>query len=49
MDSCSATASCVKATPPKDLWTHCIATAVAARDITKQMKQPWADEAFTLR
>jgi HD-like signal output (HDOD) protein len=30
----------------KDLWTHCIATAVAARDITKQMKQPWADEAF---
>jgi HD-like signal output (HDOD) protein len=30
----------------KDLWTHCIATAVAARDITRQMKQPWADEAF---
>jgi HD-like signal output (HDOD) protein len=30
----------------KDLWTHCIATAVAARDITKQMKQPWADESF---
>jgi HD-like signal output (HDOD) protein len=30
----------------KDLWTHCIATAVAARDITRQLKQPWADEAF---
>src|SRR5687767_9649639 len=31
---------------PKDLWTHCIAVGVAARDIAKQMKLPVADEAF---
>jgi HD-like signal output (HDOD) protein len=31
---------------PKDLWTHCIAVGVAARDLAKQMKLPVADEAF---
>ncbi len=30
----------------KDLWTHCIAVAVAARDLAKQAKVPIADEAF---
>src|SRR5258706_1018020 len=30
----------------KDLWTHCIAVAVTARYIAKQMKVPLADEAF---
>jgi HD-like signal output (HDOD) protein len=30
----------------KDLWTHCIAVAVAAREMAKQMKAPIADEAF---
>ncbi len=30
----------------KDLWTHCIAVGVASRDIAKQMKLPFADEAF---
>src|SRR6185312_16283934 len=30
----------------KDLWKHCIAVAVAARDIAKQMKLPTSDEAF---
>jgi HD-like signal output (HDOD) protein len=31
---------------PKDLWTHCIAVGVTARDLAKQMKLPVADEAF---
>src|SRR5687767_6650477 len=31
---------------PKDLWTHCIAVGVAARDMARQMKLPTADEAF---
>lgn len=30
----------------KDLWTHCIAVGVAARDLAKNMKVPVADEAF---
>jgi HD-like signal output (HDOD) protein len=30
----------------RDLWTHCIAVGVAARDLAKQMKSPIADEAF---
>ena len=30
----------------KDLWTHCIAVGVAARDMARQMKVPVADEAF---
>jgi putative nucleotidyltransferase with HDIG domain len=30
----------------RDLWTHCIAVAVIARDLAKQMKLPIADEAF---
>src|SRR5438477_10152579 len=30
----------------KDLWTHCIAVGVAARDLAKQLKLPIADEAF---
>src|SRR5438874_5157500 len=30
----------------KDLWTHCVAVAVAAREMAKQMKAPIADEAF---
>ncbi len=30
----------------KDLWTHCIAVGVCARDLAKQMKLPIADEAF---
>ena len=30
----------------KDLWTHCIAVGVAARDMAKQMKLSIADEAF---
>src|SRR5437763_9892064 len=28
----------------KDLWTHCIAVGVCARDLAKQMKLPIADE-----
>jgi HD-like signal output (HDOD) protein len=31
---------------PKDLWTHCIAVGVAARDLARQMTLPVADEAF---
>jgi HD-like signal output (HDOD) protein len=31
---------------PKDLWTHCIAVGVTARDLAKQLKLPVADEAF---
>src|SRR5829696_5949444 len=31
---------------PKDLWTHCIAVGVAARDLARNMKLPVADEAF---
>ena len=30
----------------KDLWTHCIAVAVTARELAKQMRVPIADEAF---
>lgn len=30
----------------KDLWTHCIAVGVAARELARQMKLPVADEAF---
>ena len=30
----------------KDLWTHCIAVAVAARDLAKNLKLNIADEAF---
>ena len=30
----------------KDLWTHCIAVGVTARELAKQMKVPIADEAF---
>jgi HD-like signal output (HDOD) protein len=30
----------------KDLWTHCIAVGVTARELAKQMKLPIADEAF---
>src|SRR3954466_14132061 len=30
----------------KDLWTHCIAVGVTAREMAKQMKVPVADEAF---
>ena len=30
----------------KDLWTHCIAVAVTARELARQMKMPFADEAF---
>jgi HD-like signal output (HDOD) protein len=30
----------------KDLWTHCIAVGVAARELARQMKLPIADEAF---
>lgn len=31
---------------PRDLWTHCIAVAVSARDLAKQMRVPLVDEAF---
>ena len=31
---------------PKDLWTHCIAVAVASRDLARTMKLNLADEAF---
>ena len=31
---------------PRDLWTHCIAVGVAARDLARQMRVPLADEAF---
>jgi putative nucleotidyltransferase with HDIG domain len=31
---------------PRDLWTHCIAVAVAARDLARNMKLNFADEAF---
>jgi HD-like signal output (HDOD) protein len=31
---------------PRDLWTHCIAVAVAARDLARNMKLNIADEAF---
>src|SRR3954470_23768171 len=30
----------------KDLWQHCIAVAVTARELARQMKLPIADEAF---
>ena len=30
----------------KDLWTHCIAVGVTARELAKQSKLPLADEAF---
>jgi HD-like signal output (HDOD) protein len=30
----------------KDLWTHCMAVAVTARELAKQMKAPIVDEAF---
>src|SRR3712207_633246 len=30
----------------KDLWKHCIAVGVAARELARQMKLPMADEAF---
>lgn len=30
----------------KDLWTHCVAVAVTARELARQMKVPIADEAF---
>jgi HD-like signal output (HDOD) protein len=30
----------------KDLWTHCVGVAVAARELAKQSKLPCADEAF---
>src|SRR5947209_739606 len=30
----------------KDLWSHCIAVAVTARELAKQLKHPFADEAF---
>lgn len=30
----------------KDLWTHCIAVGVTARELARQMKIPIADEAF---
>jgi len=30
----------------KDLWTHCIAVAVASREIARQMKLPVVDETF---
>lgn len=30
----------------RELWTHCIGVAVAARDLARQMKSPIADEAF---
>src|SRR5690348_16946588 len=30
----------------KDLWKHCIAVGVAARDLARQMKVPMTDEAF---
>jgi HD-like signal output (HDOD) protein len=30
----------------KDLWTHCIATGVAARELAREMKLPIAEEAF---
>jgi HD-like signal output (HDOD) protein len=30
----------------KDLWTHCVAVGVVARDLAKQMKIPLVDEAF---
>ena len=30
----------------KDLWTHCIAVAVASRDLSRSLKLPVSDEAF---
>jgi HD-like signal output (HDOD) protein len=30
----------------KDLWTHCIAVGITARELARQMKVPIADEAF---
>ena len=30
----------------RDLWTHCVAVGIAARDLAKQMKVPLGDEAF---
>lgn len=30
----------------KDLWTHCVAVACIARDLARQAKLPFADEAF---
>lgn len=31
---------------PRDLWTHCIAVGVTARELAKQMKVPIVEEAF---
>jgi len=31
---------------PKDLWKHCVAVSVTARELAKQLKLPMADEAF---
>jgi putative nucleotidyltransferase with HDIG domain len=31
---------------PRDLWTHCIAVAITARALAREMKLPIADEAF---
>ena len=30
----------------KDLWKHCVAVAVVSRELAKQLKLPFADEAF---
>src|SRR3954462_10294431 len=30
----------------KDLWTHCVAVGVTARELARQLKLPFADEAF---
>src|SRR4051812_24464498 len=30
----------------RDLWTHCVAVGIAARDLAKQLKVPLGDEAF---
>src|SRR3954471_23886549 len=30
----------------RDLWSHCIAVAVTARELARQLKLPLADEAF---
>jgi HD-like signal output (HDOD) protein len=39
-------ASICEGVSPRDLWTHCIAVAVAARDLSRNMKLNIADEAF---
>ncbi len=31
---------------PRDIWTHCIAVAVAARELAKELKLPIVEEAF---